>query len=41
MGAGLLTVVVSDLRATLEANQGQRAFEMAEAGIEVAKARLA
>jgi hypothetical protein len=41
MGAGLLTVVVSDLEATLEANQGQRAFEMAEAGIEVAKARLA
>lgn len=41
MGAGLLTVVVSDLKATLEANQGQRAFEMAEAGIEVAKARLA
>lgn len=41
MGAGLLTVVVSDLRATLEANQGQRAFEMAEAGIEAAKARLA
>lgn len=41
MGAGLLTVVVSDLKAALEANQGQRAFEMAEAGIEVAKARLA
>ena len=41
MGAGLLTVVVSDLEATLEANQGQRAFEMAEAGVEVAKARLA
>jgi hypothetical protein len=41
MGAGLLTVVVSDLEAMLEANQGQRAFEMAEAGVEVAKARLA
>jgi uncharacterized iron-regulated membrane protein len=41
MGAGLLTLVVSDLQATLEANQEQRAFEMAEAGIEVAKARLA
>lgn len=41
MGAGLLTVVVSDLNATLEANRGQRAFEMAEAGIEVSKARLA
>lgn len=41
MGAGLLTVVVSDLNATLEANRGQRAFELAEAGIEVSKARLA
>ena len=41
MGAGLLTVVVSELGATIEANQGQRAFGMAEAGIEVAKSRLA
>ncbi len=41
MGAGLLTLVVTDLHATIEANRGQRAFEMAEAGVEVAKARLA
>lgn len=41
MGTGLLTLVVTDLHATIEANTGQRAFEMAEAGVEVAKARLA
>ena len=41
MGAGLLTPVIADLQATAEANRGQRAFEMAEAGIEVARARLA
>ena len=41
MGTGLLTLVVTDLHATIEANRGQRAFEMAEAGIEVASARLA
>ena len=41
MGAGLLTLVVIDLEATVEANRGQRAFEMAEAGVEVARARLA
>ena len=41
LGAGLLTLVVTDLHATIEANRGQRAFEMAEAGVEVAKARLA
>lgn len=41
MGAGLLTTVVTDLEAMVEANQGRQAFEMAEAGIEVAKARLA
>jgi hypothetical protein len=41
MGAGLLTLVVTDLHATIEANRGQRAFEMADAGVEVAKARLA
>ena len=41
MGAGLLTLVVTDLNATIEANRGQRAFEMADAGVEVAKARLA
>jgi hypothetical protein len=41
MGAGLLTLVVTGHHATIEANRGQRAFEMAEAGVEVAKARLA
>jgi len=41
MGTGLLTFVIADLQATAEANSGQRAFEMAEAGIEVAGARLA
>src|SRR5919205_704054 len=41
IGAGLLTLVVTDLHATIEANRGQRAFEMADAGVEVAKARLA
>ena len=41
MGAGLLTLVDTDLHATIEANRGQRAFEMADAGVEVAKARLA
>jgi hypothetical protein len=41
MGAGLLTPVIANLQATAEANRGQRAFEMAEAGIEVASARLA
>jgi hypothetical protein len=41
MGAGLLTTVVTDLEAVVEANEGRQAFEMAEAGIEVAKARIA
>jgi len=41
MGAGLLTTVVTDLEAMAEANRGQQALGMAEAGIEVAKARIA
>jgi hypothetical protein len=41
MGAGLLTTVNTDLEAVVEANQGRQAFEMAEAGIEVARAQLA
>jgi hypothetical protein len=41
MGAGLLAPISADLDAMSEANRGQQAFEMAEAGIEVAKARLA
>jgi type II secretory pathway component PulK len=40
MAAGLLTFVASDLDALVEVNRGQRAFELAEAGIEVAKAHL-
>ncbi len=41
MGAGLLTLVATDLRAVMEVNRGEQAFELAEAGIEVAKAHLA
>jgi type II secretory pathway component PulK len=41
MAAGLLAFVAADLDALVEANRGQQAFELAEAGIEVAKAHLA
>ena len=41
MGAGLLTFVTTDLQAAVQANRGEQAFELAEAGIEVAKAHLA
>ena len=41
MGAGLLTFVSTDLQAVVQANRGEQAFELAEAGIEVAKAHLA
>ena len=41
MGAGLLTFVATDLEAVAEINRGEQAFELAEAGIEVAKAHLA
>jgi type II secretory pathway component PulK len=41
MGAGLLTFVTTDLQAVVQANRGEQAFELAEAGIEVAKAYLA
>ena len=41
MGAGLLTFVATDLEAVAEMNRGEQAFELAEAGIEVAKAHLA
>ncbi len=40
MGAGLLTFVTTDLRAVAEVNQGQRAFEMADAGVQAAKQQL-
>jgi len=40
MGAGLLTFVSTDLNTVVEVNQGQRAFEMAEAGVQAAKRQL-
>jgi Tfp pilus assembly protein PilX len=41
MGAGLLTFVATDLQVVVEVNRGEQAFELAEAGVEVAKAHLA
>lgn len=40
MGAGILTFVQRDLESVIEVNRGQRAFEMADAGIKAAKAQL-
>ena len=40
MGAGLLTFVSRDLNTVVEENRGQRAFEMADAGINVANRQL-
>lgn len=40
MGAGLLTFVSRDLNAVVEVNQGQRALEAADAGVEAAKQQL-
>src|SRR5215212_4974748 len=40
MGAGLLTFVSRDLNVVIEENRGQRAFEVADAGIEAAKRQL-
>lgn len=40
MGAGLLTFVATDLESVVEVNQGQRALEMADIGIGVAKRQL-
>jgi len=40
MGAGLLTFVMSDSGSVLEMNKGQRAMDIAEAGVQVAKAHL-
>lgn len=40
MGAGLLTLVSADLQAVVAVNRGEQAFQLAEAGVEVAKARL-
>ena len=41
LAAGLLASVAADLQGLMEVNRGRQAFELAEAGIEVAKARLA
>ena len=40
LGAGLLAFVQRDLEAVIEVNQGQRAFEIAEAGVQAAKQQL-
>ncbi len=40
MGAGLLTFASKDLNSVVEVNRGQRAFEVADAGIGVAKRQL-
>ena len=40
MGAGLLTFTSRDLNTAIEENRGQRAFEMADAGIESARRQL-
>jgi type II secretory pathway component PulK len=41
MGAGLLTFVSADLQAVVTVNRGEQAFQLAEAGVEVARAHLA
>lgn len=41
LGAGLLTFVRTDLTTVVEANQGQRAFEIADAGVAAAARQLA
>jgi Tfp pilus assembly protein PilX len=41
MGAGLLTLVSADLQAVVAVNRGEQAFQLAEAGVEVAKVHLA
>ncbi len=40
MGAGLLTFVMTDLNAVVEVNQGQKALEAAEAGVQAARREL-
>ncbi len=40
MGAGLLTLVQSDLEAVVEVNQGQRALSLADAGVQAARSHL-
>src|SRR5829696_532070 len=40
LGAGLLTFVATDLQSVVEVNQGQKAFDIADAGVQLAKAQL-
>ncbi len=40
MGAGLLTFVQRDLESVVEVNQGQKAFELADAGVQAGKRQL-
>ena len=40
MGAGLLTFVMRDIDSVIETNRGQRAMDMADAGVQAAKAHL-
>ena len=40
MGAGLLVFVRNDLEAVVEVNQGQRAFNLADAGVQAARSEL-
>ena len=40
MGAGLLTFVTTDLTSVTSVNKGQRAFELADAGVQAAKHQL-
>jgi hypothetical protein len=40
MGVGLLTFVQNDIKSVIEANKGQRAFNIADAGVQAAKAHL-
>ena len=40
MGAGLLVFVQNDLRSVIESNQGQKAFNLADAGAQAGKAHL-
>jgi hypothetical protein len=40
MGAGLLAFVQTDLQSVIEVNRGQRALDIADAGVQVAKSHL-
>ncbi|CAA9389604.1 MAG: hypothetical protein AVDCRST_MAG93-9656, partial [uncultured Chloroflexia bacterium] len=40
MGAGLLAFVQNDLKSVIEENRGQKALDIAEAGVQAAKAHL-